>query len=188
MKILHIDSSILADASVSRQLSQALVARIQQQHSDAELEYLDLEQLSIPHLTGAILMGQNAEQTALGEQLVQQYLAADVIVIGAAMYNFGLSSALKAWIDRISVAGKTFKYSENGPIGLAGNKQAYIVSTRGGVYGENSPVDFQEGLLETILKFTGVQDIQTIRAEGLNMGAELKQQAIANALAQIEQI
>jgi len=188
MKILHIDSSILGDASVSRQLSQAIVTQLQAKHADATVEYLDLAKQTIPHLTAEILMGQDAEQAALGEKIIQQYLDADVVVVGAAMYNFGLPSTLKAWIDRISVAGKTFKYTENGPVGLAGEKKAYIASSRGGVYGENSPADFQEGFLKTVFNFTGVSDVEIIRAEGVNMGAESKDQAIASALAQVQSL
>ena len=170
MKVLHIDSSIMADASVSRQLSQAIVSQLSEKHAQVEVEYLDLATQPIPHLDAEILMGQNAEQSALGERIIQQYLDADVVVIGAAMYNFGITSTLKAWIDRISVAGRTFKYTENGPVGLAGDKKAYIASSRGGVYGENSPVDFQEGFLKTVFYFTGVTDVEIIRAEGVNMG------------------
>ena len=183
MKVLHIDSSIMGDASVSRQLSQAIVTQLKAKHNNAQVEYLDLAQQTIPHLTAEILMGKNVEQTALSEKLIQQYLDADVVVIGAAMYNFGLSSALKAWIDRISVAGKTFKYTENGPVGLAG-----IASSRGGVYGENSPVDFQEGMLKTVFGFTGVNDVDVIHAEGVNMGAEMKDKAMADAMAKIQVI
>ena len=188
MKVLHIDSSILAAASVSRQLSQALIEQLKTKHDALEIEYLDLNETHIPHLTGAILMGQDAEQSALGERLLAQYLAADIVVVGASMYNFGLSSNLKAWIDRISVAGRTFKYTENGPVGLAGNKTAYILSSRGGIYGDNSPVDFQEGLLKAVFNFTGVTDVQVIRAEGVNMGDEIKTQAVNVALAKITQI
>ena len=188
MKVLHIDSSIMGGASVSRQLSQAIVAQLTAKHAGTQVDYLDLAQQPIPHLTAEILMGQDAEQAALGEKIIQQYLDADVVVVGAAMYNFGLSSALKAWIDRISVAGKTFKYTENGPVGLAGNKKAYIASSRGGVYGADSPADFQEGLLKTVFGFTGVNDVEIIRAEGVNMGAELKDKALADAMAQIQAI
>lgn len=188
MKVLHIDSSIMADASVSRQLSQAIVSQLSEKHAQVEVEYLDLATQPIPHLDAEILMGQNAEQSALGERIIQQYLDADVVVIGAAMYNFGITSTLKAWIDRISVAGRTFKYTENGPVGLAGEKKAYIASSRGGVYGENSPVDFQEGFLKTVFNFTGVTDVEIIRAEGVNMGPELKDKAIAAALAQVQAI
>jgi len=188
MKVLHIDSSIMADASVSRQLSQAIVSQLSEKHAQVEVEYLDLATQPIPHLDAEILMGQNVEQSALGERIIQQYLDADVVVIGAAMYNFGITSTLKAWIDRISVAGRTFKYTENGPVGLAGDKKAYIASSRGGVYGENSPVDFQEGFLKTVFNFTGVTDVEIIRAEGVNMGPELKDKAIAAALVQVQAI
>ena len=188
MKVLHIDSSIMADASVSRELSQAIVSQLSEKHAQVEVEYLDLATQPIPHLDAEILMGQNAEQSALGERIIQQYLDADVVVIGAAMYNFGITSTLKAWIDRISVAGRTFKYTENGPVGLAGDKKAYIASSRGGVYGENSPVDFQEGFLKTVFNFTGVTDVEIIRAEGVNMGPELKDKAIEAALAQVQAI
>ena len=188
MKVLHIDSSIMADASVSRQLSQAIVSQLSEKHAQVEVEYLDLATQPIPHLDAEILMGQNVEQSALGERIIQQYLDADVVVIGAAMYNFGITSTLKAWIDRISVAGRTFKYTENGPVGLAGDKKAYIASSRGGVYGENSPVDFQEDFLKTVFNFTGVTDVEIIRAESVNMGPELKDKAIAAALAQVQTI
>lgn len=188
MKVLHIDSSIMADASVSRQLSQAIVSQLSEKHAQVEVEYLDLATQPIPHLDAEILMGKDVEQSALGECIIQQYLDADVVVIGAAMYNFGITSTLKAWIDRISVAGRTFKYTENGPVGLAGDKKAYIASSRGGVYGENSPVDFQEGFLKTVFNFTGVTDVEIIRAEGVNMGPELKDKAIATALAQVQAI
>ena len=133
-------------------------------------------------------MGQNAEQTALGEEILEQYLQADIVVIGAAMYNFGLPSTLKAWIDRIYVAGRTFKYTEQGPVGLAGNKKVYIASSRGGVYGEQSPADFQEAFLKTVFNFTGVNDIEVIRAEGVNMGEAVKAQALQNALQQVQAI
>lgn len=186
MKVLHIDSSILGAASVSRQLSQAIVTQLQAKHSQVDVEYLDLNELNIPHLTGAILMGQDAEQAAFSETLIQQYLAADVVVMGASMYNFGVSSNLKAWIDRISVAGRTFKYTENGPVGLVGQKTAYIASSRGGIYGENSPADFQEGFLKKVLNFTGVSDVHVIRAEGVNMGEEAKEKVIQSALEQIK--
>ncbi|WP_374855180.1 FMN-dependent NADH-azoreductase [Acinetobacter indicus] len=187
MKILHIDSSNLGDASVSRQLSKAIVNQLQAKNTAAQVDYLDLAEQTIPHLTAEILMGQNAEQSALGEQILQQYLDADVVVVGAAMYNFGLPSTLKAWIDRISVAGRTFKYTENGPVGLAGDKKVYIASSRGGVYGEQSPVDFQEAFLKTVFNFTGVSDIEVVRAEGVSMG-DIKDQAITTALDQIAKI
>lgn len=186
MKILHIDSSILGEASISRQLTAAIAAHLKAKHTDAEIEYLDLAQQDIPHLTTDILMGQNTEQAALGSRLIEQYLAADIVIVGAAMYNFSLASSLKAWIDRISVAGKTFKYTEQGPVGLAGDKTVYIASSRGGVYGDDSVLDFQEKFLKTVFGFTGVQDIQVIRAEGVSMGEDAKQVALKAAFEKIE--
>ena len=180
MKILHIDSSILGDASVSRQLSKAIVNQLQAKNTAAQVDYLDLAEQTIPHLTAEILMGQNAEQSALGEQILQQYLDADVVVVGAAMYNFGLPSTLKAWIDRISVAGRTFKYTENGPVGLAGDKKVYIASSRGGVYGEQSPVACQQACLKTVFTFTCVTNIAVVRDEGVSL-SDLKDQAITTA-------
>lgn len=186
MKILHIDSSILGEASISRQLTAAIAEQLKAKHANAEIEYLDLAQQDIPHLTANILMGQDAEQTALGERLVDQYLAADVVIVGAAMYNFSLASSLKAWIDRISVAGKTFKYTEQGPVGLAGGKTVYIASSRGGVYGDDSVFDFQESFLKTVFGFTGVTDVQIIRAEGVSMGEDTKQTALDAAFEKIK--
>jgi FMN-dependent NADH-azoreductase len=186
MKVLHIDSSILGEASISRQLTVAIAARVIANHANAEIEYLDLSQQDIPHLTADILMGQNTEQAALGARLVEQYLAADIVIVGAAMYNFSLASSLKAWIDRISVAGKTFKYTEQGPVGLAGDKKVYIASSRGGIYGDDSAVDFQEKFLKTVFAFTGVTDVQVIRAEGVSMGEEAKQAALKAAFEKIE--
>ena len=188
MKVLHIDSSIMGEASVSRQLTRNIMAQVQAKHVDAQVEYLDLATQDIPHLTTEILMQQNAEQAELGGKILQQYLDADIVVVGAPMYNFGVPSTLKAWIDRISVAGKTFKYTENGPVGLAGEKKVYIASSRGGVYGDDSALDFQEGLLKTVFGFTGVTDVTVIRAEGVNMGAQGKETALANTFVQIQAI
>src|SRR5690606_780740 len=124
----------------------------------------------------------------LGEEILEQYLQADIVVIGAAMYNFGLPSTLKAWIDRICVAGRTFKYTEQGSVGLAGNKKVYIASRRGGFYCEKSPTDIQEDFLNTVCKFTGVNDIEVIRVEGVNMGETVKAQALQTALQQVQAI
>lgn len=188
MKVLHLDSSIMGDASISRQLSHAIVAQLKNKHRDAEVDYLDLAKQPIAHLSAEILMGQDVEQAALGAKILQQYLDADVVVVGAAMYNFGLPSTLKAWIDRISVAGKSFKYTENGPVGLAGDKTVYIASSRGGIYGENSPVDFQEAFLKTVFNFTGVTNVNVIRAEGVSMGEDAKNAALEIAMQQIQAI
>ena len=124
---------------------------------------------------------------ALGNQMLEDFLAADIVVIGAPMYNFGIPSQLKAWIDRIAVAGKTFRYGANGPEGLAGGKRVIIASSRGGMYasGPAAVMDFQESYLRTVFGFIGITDIEFVRAEGLNMGDEPKAQALQAARATI---
>ncbi|SPL68934.1 FMN-dependent NADH-azoreductase [Acinetobacter stercoris] len=189
MKLLHIDSSILGENSVSRKLSAAIVEQLKKKHSNLEVDYLDLGTKDIPHLTGAILLGQDVEQSRLGEELVDQYLAADIVVIGAGMYNFSIPSNLKAWVDRIAVAGKTFKYTAEGAVGLATNIQkAYIASSRGGIYGDSSPADFQEAFLKQIFNFTGVTNIEVFHAEGVNISPELKEKALQETLEKISHI
>ncbi|WP_312108379.1 FMN-dependent NADH-azoreductase, partial [Stenotrophomonas indicatrix] len=120
MKLLHIDASALGDNSVSRQLSAAVVARFKESVDSLDVSYRDLDANPIPHLRGSSLAGSDAAEVADAENVMAQFLAADVVVIGAPMYNFSIPSTLKAWIDRVAVAGKTFKYTEAGPVGLAG--------------------------------------------------------------------
>ena len=114
-------------------------------------------------------------------------MAAGLLVIGAPMYNFGVPSQLKAWIDRVAVAGRTFKYTETGPVGLAGGKKVYVVSARGGVYSneQGQQMDFQEDYLKTVLGFLGITDVSFVRAEGVAMGPDAKAAALAAAEAAI---
>jgi FMN-dependent NADH-azoreductase len=124
------------------------------------------------------------QENAVSEALVQQFLAADVIVIGAPLYNFSIPSQLKAWIDRVAQVGRTFKYTEKGPQGLAGGKTVIVASTRGGVYSTSEggrAMEHQESYLQTVFGFFGITDVRFVRAEGLAMGAEPKAQAIADA-------
>ena len=169
MKLLHLDTSALGANSVTRELSAAIVARWQDAVPGLSVDYRDLDTNPLPHLTGDVLTGLNAEAKAEGDATMDQFLASDVIVIGAPMYNFGIPSTLKAWIDRIAVAGKTFRYTEKGPEGLATGKRAIVASGRGGVYGDASPADFQEAYLRQVLGFLGVTDIEFVRAEGLGL-------------------
>ena len=129
---------------------------------------------------------QTREDLALSETLVGEFLAADMVVIGAPMLNFSVPSTLKAWIDRVAQRGRTFKYGPNGPEGLAGGKKVVIVSSRGGIYSEGAAkaFDFQEAYLRGVLGFFGVTDVTVVRAEGLNIGPEVRAQAIAAAQAQ----
>ena len=193
MNVLHIDSGILGDHSVSRRLTAAIAAQLKADHPEATIVYRDLVAEPAAHLSGAHLMAANAKpedvdqklaaEVADGAKILEQFLAADTVIIGAPMYNFSLPSQLKAWIDRIAVSGKTFRYTENGPEGLAGGKKIIVVSTRGGHYsdGPAAAMDHQESYLKAVLGFLGVTDIEFVRAEGLNISADRKQYAIAEA-------
>jgi FMN-dependent NADH-azoreductase len=196
MKLLHIDSSILSDNSVTRQLGRSVVNEWRQRHPGIEVTYRDLAAHAPAHLSAEILGARQVPpdqhsplqraEAALGEELLAEFHAADVIVLGAPMYNFSIPSQLKAWLDRVLVAGQTFKYTEHGPVGLAGGKQVVIVSARGGVYSEGPAqvMDHQEAYLMAALGLTGITGVSVIRAEGVNLGAERRSQAIAAALDQ----
>ncbi|MCG9116859.1 NAD(P)H-dependent oxidoreductase [Laribacter hongkongensis] len=198
MKLLHIDSSVLAEHSVSRQLTARIVTEWQATHPGTAVEYLDLAQDTPATLSGAELAARmtpadsrSAEQTtaaARTEAFLQQFLAADVIVVGAPMYNFSIPSQLKNWIDCIAQAGRTFKYTETGPVGLAGNKTVIVASSRGGVYSTSEALralDHQESYLRTVLGFMGIDNVRIVRAEGVNQGADRRSQALAAAEADI---
>lgn len=196
MKLLHVDASILGEGSVSRQLSAAIVARFRQSHPDLAVTYCDLGLEPIGHLTGAHLgaaqgpFSENAslqQDVARGQQALQDFLSAEIVVVGAPMYNFSVSSQLKSWIDRLAVAGRTFRYTEEGVQGLAGGKKILVASSRGGFYGPDTPtafLDHQETYLRGIFNFFGVTDITFVRAEGVNVSAEQRKAAIAAATAE----
>src|SRR5512141_118657 len=149
MKLLHIDSSILGTQSATRELGAALVAKWQRLHPRGEVRNVDLARDPLNHLTGELLGAHTVpvdqrstelqRDVEAGQRALEDFLAADVIVVGAPMYNFSIPSQLKAWIDRIAVAGKTFRYTEKGPEGLAKGKKVIIASARGGIYGTGSP-------------------------------------------------
>jgi len=195
MKLLHIDSSILGDNSTSRQLSAELVAAWAAAEPGVEVTYRDLAADAISHLSAASLVAAGTptelrdaaqkHEAALGEQSIEEFLGADAIVIGAPMYNFSIPSQLKAWIDRIAVAGKTFRYTESGPEGLAGGKKVIIVSTAGGIHAGQPSGIAHENYLELVLNFLGITDIEVVRAEGLAYGDEPRRNAIAGAQASI---
>jgi FMN-dependent NADH-azoreductase len=177
MKLLHIDSSISGEASASRQLSSAITAEFARRVRNLEVVHRDLDADPIPHLHSGTLA-----ETLTGGELLEEFLDADVVVIGAPMYNFGVPSQLKAWFDRIVIAGKTFRYTEAGPEGLAGGKRVVIASSRGGLYGpDGSPNDFQETYLRAVLGFIGVTDIEFVRAEGLAYGPDQRAAALSAA-------
>lgn len=195
MKLLHIDSSILGGNSVSRKLSGDIVARLKEATPDIEITYRDLGDAPVPHLSGAYLAaaqsleGEHAPEVkadlATSSAVLQEFLAADTVVLGVAFYNFTISSQLKAWIDRVLVPGQTFGYGAEGcPEGLMGGKRIILGIARGGFYGPGSPTEsfeHAESYLRAVFGFIGVQDIEVIAAEGIAVGPDHRERAIADA-------
>ncbi|MBN8727226.1 MAG: FMN-dependent NADH-azoreductase [Xanthomonadales bacterium] len=187
MNILHIDSSALGSHSVSRELSAAVTAELRRSHPDVRVTYRDLAARPLPHWTPLGDAGDPAVRE--GSAVLEEFLVADFVVIGAPMYNFSIPSTLKAWIDRVAVAGRTFRYGPNGAEGLAGGKQVIIASTRGGFYAAGTPgaaADFQEAYLRQVFGFFGIDAIEFVRAEGLNISPAQKTEALAAAHASID--
>jgi len=198
MKLLHIDSSVLGVNSVSRALTARTVAEWQATHPGTVVEYLDLAVDAPSHLSADSLgfraPSDNAtelqrHENTISEALVSQFLAADVIVVGAPLYNFSIPSQLKAWIDRVAQVGRTFKYTETGPVGLAGGKTVIVASTRGGVYSTSEggrAMEHQESYLQTVFGFFGISDVRYVRAEGVAMGEAKKAEALDSATLQLK--
>lgn len=186
MKLLHIDSSVLGDNSASRRLTSAIVARLRAEHPGLEVTRRDLAAQTLPHFTPVLAEGHPC--VARNAEIIDEFLAADIVVIGAPMYNFTIPSQLKAWIDRILTAGKTFRYTANGPEGLAGGRRVIVASARGGIYsqGQATAIDFQETYLRHVFRFIGIPDLEFVRAEGLNLGPAQREAAMSQAHAQIE--
>jgi len=201
MKILHIDASPQGGASISRQLTASVVEKLTHDHPAATVTHRDLVESPISHLSGELLqvlrpapgstppsgptIRAEADQT---DTLINELLNADVVVIGAPMFNFSIPSQLKAWIDRVAQAGRTFSYSAEGPKGLAVGKKVIVVSTRGGVYAGTAyeaAMDHQEAYLRTVLNFLGMTDVAYVRAEGIAMK---KDEALATANQQIAEL
>jgi FMN-dependent NADH-azoreductase len=185
MHILHVDSSILGPHSISRDLSAAAAARLASLHPDATITYRDLAADPLSHLDGegiaAIMGGQAQAQDAAA---LDQFLAADIVVIGVALYNFTVSTQLKAWIDRLFVPGKTFRYTEAGPEGLVGDKKVILVIARGGIYAPGTPgraAEHAETWLRTVFATFGVDDPEVIVAEGVKLGDDQRDIAVAQA-------
>ncbi|SDX53786.1 FMN-dependent NADH-azoreductase [Lysobacter enzymogenes] len=197
MNILHIDSSILEDQSVSRKLSAAIVSRLRALSPGAGVVYRDLNLDPLPQLNTANAAALNPavpadsiEVRALNVAL-EQVLAADAIVIGAPMYNFSVPAPLKAWLDALAVPGKTFSYGDGGVRGLLGEKRVIVASSRGGVYAPESPMaalDHHESYLRAFFGFLGVTRLEFVRAEGVRLGEDEAQRAVAGALEQVERL
>jgi FMN-dependent NADH-azoreductase len=173
--ILHIDSSINGENSASREVSGSIVKQLKSALWGEEVVYRDLAANPLPHLT----LDAFADTSVL-----EEFQAADVIVIGAPMYNFSVPSQLKAWIDRIVIAGTTFRYTESGPEGLAKGKRVIIALARGGIYSEGSPasaLEHLESYLRGVFNFIGIEP-EFVVAEGLNLSPENRQQALDFAI------
>src|SRR5271168_4661607 len=197
MQLLHIDSSVLGPNSVSRALSAEIVARQAALHPGMTAIHRDLAADAALHLSSAHLAAWQggapgdanvSADLAKGGNYLAELLAADIIVIGAPMYNFSIPSQLKAWIDRVVVAGKTFRYGANGAEGLLKNKKVCIASSRGNVYTPGSPaaaLEHHESYLTGVLSFIGLTDLTIVRAEGLAFGPEIREAAMLKARANI---
>jgi FMN-dependent NADH-azoreductase len=186
MKLLHIDSSILGEHSASRALGAAVVAARKAADPSLEVVYRDLAASPLPHLSGASLAKADPVEVDAADQVMREFLEADVVVVGAPMYNFTIASTLKAWIDRLAVAGKTFRYNEQGMAeGLAGGKEVIVASSRGGFH-QASGMDFQEPYLRHMFGFMGIDNIAFVRAEGLAVSPEQRAASMQQALAAIE--
>lgn len=188
MNILHIDSSILGENSASRELTQAIVDQLRAQHPGASVTRMDLDADPLPHLSSRSLAGADATESARGQRALDTLFAADVVVIGAPMYNFSVPSTLKAWIDRVAVAGKTFRYTSAGPVGLLKGKRAILTITQGGVHQAGGASEHQESYLRFVLGFLGIDDVEVVRAQGLALSPEHRAQALASARASLSHI
>lgn len=195
MKVLHLDSSPLGGASATRELTASLASAYQA--TGAQVTYRDLAAQPIAHLDGELLQALRpapgapaptgeavARELALTEELLAEFLAADVVIVGAPMYNFSVPTQLKAWIDRIAQAGRTFRYTAEGPVGLAGGRKVVVASARGGRYAGTAyeqAMDHQEAYLRAVFGFLGITDVDVVRAEGVAMGPEARAAALAQA-------
>jgi FMN-dependent NADH-azoreductase len=196
MNILQINSSPRRASSQSTRLATRLVQRLREANRETTVTVRDLGHTPHPELDEAALGAvftpadqrtpEQAARVALDDALIAEIQAADVVVMGVPMYNFGVSAQLKNWIDAISRAGVTFRYSESGPEGLLKGKKVYVALTRGGRY-RNTPADTQVPYLKTVFSFLGLVDVHFVYAEGLSMGPDAEQKGISAAHAQIEE-
>jgi len=192
--ILQINSSIHSADGQSSRLADALVARLRRENPDARLIVRDLATQPVPHLDAARFEAflasaedrdtQQQAVAAYSDALIAELQQADCVVIGLPMYNFGVPSQLKAWIDHVARAGKTFRYTERGPVGLLHGKKAYVLAARGGQYA-GTPLDTQTKYVRDFLAFIGITDVEFVYAEGLAMGESTRAEALANAHAGI---
>jgi FMN-dependent NADH-azoreductase len=193
--ILFVSSSPRGSASYSNQIAQRVISDLRERNSNARLVVRDLAQAPLPHIDDDFVTATrapNGPQTdrqrailALSDALVDELLAADIVVIAAPMINFGVPTQLKSWFDYVARAGRTFRYSEAGPQGLVTGKRVIIVSASGGIYsGANAAFDFQVPWLRSMLGFLGITNVEVIRVEGTALGPKPAEEAVARAAAQ----
>ena len=197
MTLLQINASIFSNHGQSTRLADEFVAAWRASNPGAKVIVRDLAEETVPHLDadrfGAFLAKpgeRSVEQQAVVEYsdaLIDELKRADVLVLGLPMYNFGVPSTLKAYIDHIARAGATFKYTEKGPVGLLTGKKAYVFATRGGLYA-GTPLDTQTAYVRDMLRFLGIDDVEFVYAEGLAIGAERKAAALSQAQRAIERL
>lgn len=197
MNVLQINSSARPGQSQSSRLADQIVERLRAADPALELRVRDLGRAPHPALDESALGAlftpaaqrtpEQAARVGLDDALIAELQAADVVVLGVPMYNFGVPTQLKNWIDAVARAGVTFRYTDKGPEGLVTGKKVYVALTRGGLY-RNTPADTQVPYLQAFLGFIGMTDVQFIYAEGLAMGPESEQKALASAQTQIDEL
>lgn len=193
--VLAIYTSLAADQSASNQLAKTLIA--QKQAKGANVVERDLGLNPIDHLDSTTLgafftpaeqrSAEQQQRVAFSDELIQELTQADTLILAVPMYNFGIPSTLKAWIDHIARAGVTFRYTENGPEGLIKNTKAIVVATRGGLYA-GTPLDTQTDYLKNVLAFVGITEVEFVYAEGLSMGEDQKANALSAATAKLAEL
>ncbi len=201
VRLLHIDTSIKSTGSLSREMSAAAVERLKRDSADIVVQYRDLAAHPLGDLTGRVFAA-HAKGADIGDfdqdelsdlaesaKVLEEFLTSDVIVLGVPFYNFSVPSSLKAWIDRILVAGKTFSYGSGGLVGLARGKRVIVLQARGGLYGEGSPNahhEHAETYLRSIFSVIGIENLEVIVAEGVDISPELRAAALQSAMGSIE--
>lgn len=195
-RILHLISSPRGGDSFSVKLANAIIEKLKGQYPGSSVEVVDLVSSNVPHLDSSHLRSfftpaehltaEDQDAIRYSDTAISQLMAADIIVIGAPLYNFGIPSTLKAWIDHITRAGKTFRYSKQGPEGLVKGKKVYVAMAAGAVYSEGlyQPYDFVSPYPKAVLGFLGMTDLTIFRVEGVNI-PDLKDQALDRAIAGI---
>jgi FMN-dependent NADH-azoreductase len=193
--ILYISSSPRGSASYSKQIAESVIRDLREKDPNAKLLVRDLAQVPLPHIDHDFVTATRSvdgpgtqrqrEILARSDALIDELLAADIVVIAAPMINFSVSSTLKSWFDYIARAGRTFTYGEAGPQGLVTGKRVIVVSASGGIYsGDNAAFDFQVPWLRNMLGFLGMTDVEVIRVEGTALGPQAADEALARAAAQ----